>query len=186
MVLEWCFCFVKNKLFNTGVLKHSKKIHHLCHLSVSLPFLLLLPPSPALLFFWGVGVDWHWSGDIKESAVRVRWPWSHLGLPGCPPSRLAWASLLSLFTSRLSLRLSGHVLLRSPRPLIRLLSLNFWLSAQSSVIESEGCWSGRDSALATSGNTQKEQQNKRRNQVWLFKSTDNQKNLVYFFFPSFW
>lgn len=133
-------------------------INNLYHLSVSLPFLLLLPPSLNPLFFCAVGVNrqWHCSGDIKGSAVTSWWLRFPVGLPCGPPWRLAWASLLSLFTSRLSRRLSGHVLRLSPRPqvssFVLLLSLIFWLSTQSSPTGSEDCWSGRDPALATSGN----------------------------------
>lgn len=127
------------------------------HLPVSPLLLLLLPPSSPLLFFCAVGVDRPWlrSWDLKGSAVCTSSQFP-LSLPSSPPSRLAWASLLSLFTSRLSLRLSGHVLRLSTRPhiscFVLLLSLNGWLSVPVSLVGSRDCWSGRNPALAGSGN----------------------------------
>lgn len=140
--------------------KSSCFIHLFFHLPASLLLLLLLPPSSPLLFSCAVGVDCPWlrSWDLKGSAVCTssssQFP---LGLPSSPPSRLACASLLSLFTSRLSLRLSGHVLRLSTRPhvscFVLLLSLNGWLSLPVSLVGSRDCWSGRNPALAGSGNT---------------------------------
>lgn len=129
------------------------------HLSASLLFLFFLPSSSPLLFVCGEGVDglWPWSGVLKGSTVKsssLKFP---RDLPSSPPSRLACASLLSLFTFRLSLRLSGHVFLLSARPHVSCfvlpLSLNVWLSIPLSLVGSEGCWSGRDPALTSSEST---------------------------------
>lgn len=162
-------------------------MHHLYHLPVSLPLLLLLPPSVAPLLLCAVGVDlpWCWSRDIKGSAVTSWWLWFHVGPPRSPPWRLAWASLLSLFTSRLSRRLSGQVLRLSPRPhvssFVRLLSLPFWLSTQSSLIRSVDCWSGRDPALATSGKKETNISKINWETTHSFcKSTNNRKGLFIF------
>lgn len=90
------------------------------HLSASLLFLvfslfrLFLPLSWLFNFVicgGGVG-SLLWL--LKHSS---RWPSMSKPSPlivCSPPSRLAWASLLNLFTSRLSLRLSGHVFLLPP------------------------------------------------------------------------
>lgn len=128
------------------------------HLSASLVFLLFLPPSSPLIFFCGEAVDclWPQSGELKGSAVKSSSSKIPLDFPSSPPSRLAWASLLSLFTSRLSLRLSGHVFRLSARPhascFVLLLSLPSWLSIPLSLFGSDSCCSDRDPALTSSKN----------------------------------
>lgn len=78
------------------------------HLSTSLLFLLFPAPVLSFLFFCKGGVYclcWGFEkGQASSSEVRS-------DITSGPPSRVAWASLLSRFTSRLCLRLSGHVFL---------------------------------------------------------------------------
>lgn len=131
------------------------------HRSASLLFLLFLPPSSSLLFFCGGGVDCFGllSEDLKGSVGKTSPSKLSRDLPSSPPSRLAWASLLSFFTSRLSLRLSGHVFLLPARLHIScfalLLPWTGWFSSPLSPVGSECCWSarGRDPALTRSENT---------------------------------
>lgn len=128
------------------------------HLSASLLF-LLLPPASSLLFFCGGGVDclWPWSAELKGSAVQNSSSKFHRDLPISPPSRLTWASLLSLFTSRLSLRLSGHFFLLPARLHVSCFVLLVpWFSSPPSPVSSDKCcWSerGSDPALKSSENT---------------------------------
>lgn len=129
------------------------------HLSVSLLFLFLLPPASSLLFICVGGVDclWLWSGDLKGSAEQTSSSKVPGDLPSNPPSRLAWASLLSLFTSLLSLRLSGHVFLLPAWLQVSCFLLLFlwtsWFSSPLSPVRSDHCcWSerGRYPALTSS------------------------------------
>lgn len=115
------------------------------HLSASLLFLLPLPPASSLLFFCGGGVDdlWLWREYFKRSAGQDSSSELHRDLPNSPASRLAWASLLSLLTSRLSLRLSGHVFLLPVRLhascFVLLLPWTVWLSSPLSPVGSDEC-----------------------------------------------
>lgn len=122
-------------------------------------FLALRPPSSPFLFFRGETVDcqWPWSGALNESAVKSSSPQFPRDLCNIVPSRLAWASLLSLFTSRLSLLLSGHVFLLSARlqvsSLTLLPSVTVWLPMSLSFVGSEGCRSGGGAVFSSSGNS---------------------------------
>lgn len=122
-------------------------------------FLALRPPSSPFLFFCGETVDcpWPWSGDLNESAVKSSSSQFPRDLCNIVPSRLAWASLLSLFTSRLSLLLSGHVFLLSPRfqesSFTLLPSVTVWLPMSLSFVGSGSCRSGVDAVFSSSGNS---------------------------------
>lgn len=118
------------------------------HLSASLLFLLLLSPASSFFFFCGRGVGdlWLWREYLKMSGGQASSSQLYWDLPNSPASRLAWASLLSLLTSRLSLRLSGHVFLPPARLhascFVLLLPWTVWLSSPLSPVGSgKCCWS---------------------------------------------
>lgn len=135
------------------------------HLAASLLFLLLLPPAPSSPFFFffcggGAHCPWPWRGGLKGSAWHDSSSELRRHLPISPPSRLAWASLLSLFISCLSLRLSGHVF---PLPVrlhvscfVLLLPWIGWFSSPLSPVGSDKCCCSKapmDPTLTSSVNT---------------------------------
>lgn len=152
--------FKGNKVLSPSV-SHKINFYALFHLfffHFSI-FLVLLPPSSPFRFLRGETVDcqWPWSGDLKDSAVKSSSSSVSGDLCNTVPSRLARASLFSLFTSRFSLLLSGHVFLLPARLSVSsftlLPSLTVWLPVSLFFVVSGGCRSGTDAVFSSSGNS---------------------------------